>query len=227
MAAFSSTEVLVKSMELPDLDTLRSEFDEAFYRARNPDVDFGALDPLAHFAELGWREGRDPALWFSVEAYLARHADVRQAGLNPFLHYLVQGRREGREVAAKPPAAEAAPALAEPSAPPPEPQAIRDLSTLRSEFDEAFYRARNPDVDFAALDPLAHFAELGWREGRDPTLWFSVEAYLARHADVRQAGLNPFLHYLVQGRREGRGSRREAAGGGGGARPRGALGPAA
>ena len=195
------------------MNTLRSEFDEAFYRARNPDVDFGALDPLAHFAELGWREGRDPALWFSVEGYLARHADVRQAGLNPFLHYLVQGRREGREVAAKPPA-EAAPALAEPSAPPPEPQAIRDLNTLRSEFDEAFYRARNPDVDFGALDPLAHFAELGWREGRDPALWFSVEGYLARHADVRQAGLNPFLHYLVQGRREDRrivGSR-EAAG---------------
>ena len=199
MSAFNSEEILVKSTEPPDLETLAREFDADFYRAGNPDVDFAQVEPLAHFAEIGWREGRDPAPWFSVDAYLARHVDVQQAALNPFLHFLVQGRQEAREISASRPAANAEPlAPAEPAEPLPEGEA------MRSEFDADFYRAGNPDVDFAQVEPLAHFAETGWREGRDPAPWFSVEAYLARHVDVRQAQLNPFLHYLVQGRREAR-----------------------
>ncbi len=197
-------------------ETLEAEFDADFYRAQNPDVDFDQTDPLVHFAQTGWREGRDPAPWFSVPAYLDRHEDVRRGEVNPFLHYLSYGRREGREIADSANAA----AQVEPAAPKPEPkpkpepepelQSALDaaeraaLELMRAEFDADFYRAQNPDVDFDQTDPLVHFAQTGWREGRDPAPWFSVEAYLDRHEDVRRGGVNPFLHYLSYGRREGR-----------------------
>ena len=80
--------------------------------------------------------------------------------------------------------------------------AASDLETLRREFDEGFYRAQNPELDFAKTDPLVHFLIQGWREGRDPAPWFSVADYLAHHEDVRKNAANPFLHYLLYGRQE-------------------------
>ena len=84
----------------PETGALQRAFDEDFYRAQNPDVDFARIDPLVHFTLMGWRGGRDPARWFSVETYLDRHDDIRASGVNPFLHYLSYGRQEGREIAA-------------------------------------------------------------------------------------------------------------------------------
>src|SRR5947209_5450830 len=82
-----------------DLALLRSEFDADFYRSQHPVLRDDKADPLVHFVLAGWREGRDPAPWFSVEAYLEHHDDVRRSEINPFLHYLRHGRQEGREVA--------------------------------------------------------------------------------------------------------------------------------
>src|SRR4051812_47434246 len=75
---------------------IAAALDGAFYRAVYPDV--AEIDPVRHYAESGWREGRDPAPWFSTRAYAAAHPDVVKAGWNPLHHFLVQGRREGREV---------------------------------------------------------------------------------------------------------------------------------
>ncbi len=69
--------------------------DATFYRAINDDVARARLDPVLHYIHEGWREGRDPAPWFSTRAYLERNPDVE--GLNPFHHYLARGWREGRE----------------------------------------------------------------------------------------------------------------------------------
>ena len=79
-----------------------------------------------------------------------------------------------------------------------------DVATIAAEFDADFYRARNPDIEEAGLDPLQHFLNGGWREGRDPTPDFSVRAYLDANEDVALLGLNPFLHWLTHGRDEGR-----------------------
>ena len=79
-----------------------------------------------------------------------------------------------------------------------------DVATIAAAFDADFYRARNPDIEEAGLDPLQHFLNGGWREGRDPTPDFSVRAYLDANEDVALLGLNPFLHWLTHGRDEGR-----------------------
>ena len=74
--------------------------DADFYKQTNPGLGLADVDPVLHYGEAGWREGRDPAPWFSTRDYLARYADVADAGANPLVHYLTAGYREGREIVA-------------------------------------------------------------------------------------------------------------------------------
>lgn len=70
--------------------------------------------------------------------------------------------------------------------------------------DRLWYWKTYPDVARAAVDPVAHYLELGWREGRDPRVDFSTKAYLKANKDVRRARRNPLVHYLREGRAAGR-----------------------
>ncbi len=71
-------------------------------------------------------------------------------------------------------------------------------------FDSAYYLATYPDVAQAGVNPLAHFLNSGWTEGRNPSAAFSTSGYLERYPDVRALGINPLLHYLKYGHQEGR-----------------------
>lgn len=195
--------------------------DAAFYRAVYPDVVEQGADPLRHYLHRGWREGRDPAPWFSTEAYLEAYPDVRRTKVEPFFHYLMHGRREGRDVR---PSAKGehyllgavspgwrftavAPAY---EAPEPKPlvrsaqQRAADRAAVEAEFDAAFYLQTYGDVAEAGQDPLDHFLMTGWLEGRDPNPRFSVRDYLETYPDIAAAGVNPFAHYVTAGRAEGR-----------------------
>ena len=71
-------------------------------------------------------------------------------------------------------------------------------------FDSAFYLAHNPDVVQAGVNPLWHYATVGWQEGRNPHPLFDSAFYLAHNPDVAQAGVNPLWHYATVGWQEGR-----------------------
>ena len=71
-------------------------------------------------------------------------------------------------------------------------------------FDPAYYLLTYPDCRLADVDPLWHFVERGWKEGRNPSSKFDTEYYLRMNLDVKQAGANPLVHYLKHGRKEGR-----------------------
>ncbi len=185
-----------KSYSRGDQEIIAAEFDEAFYRKNNADVDFSVISPLEHFDKVGWREGRDPSPDFSVKDYLTIHADVAEAGINPLAHYLRFGREEGRAVMGS-----RLPTLAEVHI------SAADMELLAAEFDEVFYRRNNPDIDFSEIAPLAHFIGMGWRQGRDPSPHFSTWGYLSHNPDVHKAGINPLLHFVTQGKFEGRISR--------------------
>jgi glycosyltransferase involved in cell wall biosynthesis len=159
-------------------------FDASYYRRCNPDVAGSGRNPLSHFMDYGWREGRNPASDFDSLWYLKHNPDVAAAGINPYLHYLRYGRAEGR---------------------PGRPEAVeqRGISGIAAEFDGAWYASCFPDGK-APKDPLNHYLTKGWREGFDPNSWFSTRRYLARNPDVVAAGVNPFVHYLNQGRSENR-----------------------
>jgi hypothetical protein len=198
-------------------------FDQAFYRATNPELNLTDFDPIRHYLEYGWREGRDPAPWFSVRRYLQRHPDVAMRGEEPLVDYLLQGARQGRAVFMSDHAAAYRQAFGEtwsyqpeapPAAPPPReeppakpyPEAERQI--VGPPFDRAFYGEAYPDVVACGAEPLEHFLTVGWREGRDPAPWFSVHEYLQDNPDIAEAGINPLVHYVVAGRAEGRAPRR-------------------
>ncbi len=51
-----------------------------------------------HYLRGGWRNGLDPAPFFSTQKYLEAYPDVRKAGIEPFYHYLRYGIMEGRQI---------------------------------------------------------------------------------------------------------------------------------
>ena len=71
-------------------------------------------------------------------------------------------------------------------------------------FDSDWYLLQYPDVAAAGINPLQHYMQHGWREGRDPNPLFDTSFYLEKNPDVAQAGVNPLTHYSRDGWREGR-----------------------
>lgn len=192
-----------------EFESIQRGLDEKFYAAQLKALGIDAPSDLAlHYWREGVRLGLDPTSDFSTIHYLETHKDVATAGVNPFAHYLEQGRKEGRSTKTI--------ETAEPS-----PKAQRDVLApvlhrdrrsgksadrilAETAFDPSYYLAANPDVAAARVDPLDHFLNSGWREGRNPNLWFSVSNYLEFYPDVAEANINPFLHYLMAGKSEGR-----------------------
>src|SRR5215207_9770275 len=82
--------------------------------------------------------------------------------------------------------------------------AIADDNDNNPTVDDLFYALGNLDVSAAGVDPDAHYANFGWREGRDPNAFFSTVGYLAANPDVKAAGINPLDHYNQFGWKEGR-----------------------
>ena len=83
----------------------------------------------------------------------------------------------------------------------------------RSHFDPLFYLNQNPDVAAAAIDPLTHYQNWGWVEGRDPNPSVNLAAvdgleYIASYGDLAAAfGVNKaegYQHFATQGLFEGR-----------------------
>jgi hypothetical protein len=70
--------------------------------------------------------------------------------------------------------------------------------------DDLFYYSQNHDVWNANVDADLHYSVFGWKEGRDPSAFFSTQTYLAINPDVKAAGVDPLTHYDVFGWKEGR-----------------------
>jgi hypothetical protein len=64
--------------------------------------------------------------------------------------------------------------------------------------------AQNTDVAAADINPLAHYLDHGWREGRSPSEYFNGDRYLNANPDVANAGIDPLSHMLMFGLAEGR-----------------------
>ncbi len=180
-----------------EMEVIRASrlFDEDYYRGQYPDVAV-EHDALRHFCEQGWREGKNPSAVFDTSFYLEAAPDLRDAGMNPLLHYATAGVLENRA-----------------ASPASDQRAANEAAVIRGSgrFGEAFYRAMNPDLQPTPQDPVRHYCEFGWREGRDPSDDFSTNEYLVSHPDIAAADLNPFLHYVVAGAAEGRAPHRRTS----------------
>src|SRR5207237_3660212 len=101
-------------------------------------------DPVEHYLQFGWREGRDPRADFSTSGYLEAN---KQADGNPLLHSLRRGRTN-------------VPAPDLPFA------ADYQLASGEQGVDRVWYLSTYPDVAAAGVDPVEHYVRWGWREGR-------------------------------------------------------------
>ena len=85
-----------------------------------------------------------------------------------------------------------------------EPQ--KDYLTIKGSgvFDRAYYKNTYPDILEAHVDPIHHYCNHGWSEGRNPSKYFDTRFYLETHKDVNDSRINPLVHYIRFGRNEGR-----------------------
>jgi len=169
-------------------------FDGDFYSSEYPDVNKSGEDPLSHFLRIGWRESRKPNKWFK-NSMAPKNLIQEYKDVPPFLLFIEKCKSNGISDFEK----------------------IFDLlalndrghsncwncETMKSKFDGAFYRAYYPDL-CDVEDALIHYCEIGWKEGRDPSVDFETLYYLNSNKDVDDLKINPFVHYLNEGIKEER-----------------------
>ncbi len=197
------------------------DFDATWYLAHNPDVAAARLDPLRHYLDYGWKEGRDPNAYFSTAWYLNQNPDVAAAGVNPLQHYADHGWREGRDPG--PGFSTSAYLLANPDVRAagidplqhfllhgraegraPVPVAPRPVGPQDPLVDRAWYLAQHPDVAASGEDASAHYHRVGWTLGFNPDAFFDTTYYLRANPDVAAAGLDPLAQFEATGWQGGR-----------------------
>lgn len=180
-------------------------FDAVYYVSHSgAEVGATGLTPLEHFMHMGAAQGRDPHPLFSIEHYVAQHPELVNSAVNPLAHYLEEGWRLGLS-----PHPLFSPSFyrrqlgrAEREIPP-----LVHYLTIGSQrglkphplFDPNWYRSRHPDVAAAGAEPLSHFANVGWKEGRSPSGWFDTAHYVALRGLGLSPQVNPLIDYLEGG----------------------------
>ncbi len=83
---------------------------------------------------------------------------------------------------------------------------LRDYWTIKKSglFDPVYYLTNYPDVRRANIDPVMHYIQYGWKEGRNPSADFITNFYINSYQDVKKAKINPLWHYIYYGNKEGR-----------------------
>ncbi len=188
-------------------------FDTAAYLAANPDVDASGANPLAHYLRHGLREQRPLPLPNDAHGAGNRHAELdydhdgdkasdRQSAAGESLGDPASVGMIGRGVALATKALARLRVTLDPA------QIAAEVEVIRKSglFDEAYYLSMNRDIDPPPADPIRHYCEKGWREGRNPSDEFDTRFYLDTYLDIRDAGLNPLWHYAIAGANEGRDS---------------------
>ena len=63
-------------------------------------------------------------------------------------------------------------------------------------FDARYYLHHNEDIRTADINPLLHFINWGWKEGRNPSESFNTQLYLSEHPELKDSNKNPLIHYI-------------------------------
>jgi GT2 family glycosyltransferase/glycosyltransferase involved in cell wall biosynthesis len=159
------------------------------------------IDPeqnlVRHYLVEGWLRGFEPNARFSTDEHLERFGHILKQNINPFFHYIsTYGMmHDGKH----PPSLLGLDShLGDPRI-----SRIGVRRIVESEFDRNYYLAQNPDVHESEVDPLEHFLEYGWKEGRNPSEIFWTNHYAQSYGSIIAEETNPYFHYLARGRERG------------------------
>lgn len=169
-------------------------FEYDWYLENNEDVAEQELSPLYHLIEFGLAEERSPGPNFAADWYRLRYLEGTANETTPaLLDYL--SRIDGAE-----------PPVDELELVPVNKEQHEDLQrVLDSEaFDPDYYLQLYPDCDLTEHSVVAHYTELGWKLGYNPSSRFDTNYYLICYEDVVNSGVCPLLHFLKFGHEEAR-----------------------
>lgn len=175
-----------------EVNLVTKVLDIEWYLGREVALQKDDIDPVAHFALIGWREGRSPCSDFDLAAAL--EVD-ESAGLEA---YIAAGTMAG--VAASKVITTSGKA----------PHNVYDKRVV-GQFDSDFYVASYGNDLGREQDPLTYFMTAGWKKGHNPSPDFDTNFYIETYSDIKKAGLNPFEHYVLFGKAEGRAARPDQA----------------
>lgn len=171
-------------------------FDELYYKKYTHGKPISNY--IKHYLNKGYFQGIEPSEKFSSVIYLDLHHDIDGSKINPLVHYLKYGIKEGRDLKFNIDTNEECGKLT----------VGNDINSNKNKvgtyFDKQFYLENNKDVSESDVDPIEHYLNFGWKEGRNPCPWFNVNSYLRLNEDVRISGVEPFNHYLEFGKSEKR-----------------------
>ena len=189
-------------------------FDAEFYLRTNTDVASSGIDPFTHYSLFGWKEDRDPNVFFSTRFYKITNPDVNEADKDPLEHYVEFGVQELRDPS---PFFDTSVYLQEntdvangPTNPLEHFILFGNSETRRPNelFDSSFYLANNADVaalvNASQTTALEHFILFGHKEGRDPSADFNTALYLETNIDVAASDYTAYEHYQYAGKSEAR-----------------------
>ena len=179
-----------------------------FYLNNDPGLDPRYTDPLLHYLEAGWREGRKPNPLFDSGFY--RELNPECAESDPLLHYIEKGWRAG---------ADPTPLFFTAWYGHQYPQSIRSGRSPLSHYlrtgwrqgcrpnpyaDLAPYLAAHPELRAGGIHPLGHYVDFGFRDPAGPLPCFDPAYYLEDNPAAATMAMSPLAHYLQYGVREGR-----------------------
>jgi glycosyltransferase involved in cell wall biosynthesis len=149
-------------------------FNGKFYLFKNRDLIHSNVDLVEHFIEVGWKEGRSPNPSFNMELYLQQDRNCIVENRNPIITKI---KNE-----------------------------MKVYKTLKKSkyFDGHYYFSNYSDIEEQNTDPIKHYIEHGYKEGRNPSEYFDTQFYLNTYNDINEAGINPLWHYITYGQYEGR-----------------------
>lgn len=178
-------------------------FDSSWYRITYADVDTVGIEPLRHFLQFGWKEGRNPHPLFDIDFYRNTYPDIKQAGINPLVHYLTDGYLERRN----PHVLFDSEFYSIQAGLPPDCDPLTDYleSGWRKDhdphplFSSEWYISNYPAIESLDLPPLLHFVEADGTLEFDPGPWFSSQKYHERYPESMSEEPNALIHYLRTG----------------------------
>jgi Methyltransferase domain len=83
---------------------------------------------------------------------------------------------------------------------------VRDLGEQAEQirgsglFDADFYLQQNPELTDTEIDPVLHYLQQGYRQGRWPNPLFDTRWYLVNYPEVLENAENPLGHYIANWR---------------------------
>jgi len=183
-------------------------FDTRYYLENDPSLDPRYTDPLIHYLEAGWQEGRKPNALFESGYY--REVNPECEGMEPLLYYVNQDWKNG---------ANPTPLFFTSWYAATYPESIRSGKNPLCHYlkkgwkegkwpnpymDLSRYIDNHPEIKAKNINPLAHYVDEGFGDPSGPLPLFDAEFYLEDNPSSEKLAMSPLAHYVQYGAREGR-----------------------